>query len=45
MRMQAKLPRYDLSPLTIKIVTEFPMTPTGKISKAQLAEQMSPVSR
>jgi long-chain acyl-CoA synthetase len=41
--LQAKLPRYDLSPLTIKIVPEFPMTPTGKISKAQLAEQLSAV--
>jgi long-chain acyl-CoA synthetase len=39
--LQAKLPRYDLSPLTIKIVSEFPMTPTGKISKAQLAERLS----
>ena len=39
--LQAKLPRYDLSPLTIKVVPEFPMTPTGKISKAQLAEQLS----
>jgi long-chain acyl-CoA synthetase len=39
--LQAKLSRYDLSPLTIKIVPEFPMTPTGKISKAQLAEQLS----
>ncbi len=40
-RLQTKLPRYDLSPLIIKIVAEFPMTPTGKISKAQLAEQLS----
>jgi long-chain acyl-CoA synthetase len=39
--LQAKLPRYDLSSLTIKVVAEFPMTPTGKISKAQLAEQLS----
>lgn len=39
--LQAMLPRYDLSPLTIKVVAEFPMTPTGKISKAQLAEQLS----
>jgi acyl-CoA synthetase (AMP-forming)/AMP-acid ligase II len=39
--LQAKLSRYDLSPLTIKVVAEFPMTPTGKISKAQLAEQLS----
>jgi long-chain acyl-CoA synthetase len=40
-RLQMKLMRYDLSPLTLKIVPEFPMTPTGKISKAQLAEQLS----
>ena len=33
--------RYDFSPLTLKIVPEFPMTPTGKISKAQLAERLS----
>ena len=39
--LQAKLPRYDLSPLTIKIVSEFPMIPTGKISKAQLADRLS----
>jgi long-chain acyl-CoA synthetase len=39
--LQAKLSQYDLSPLTIKVVAEFPMTPTGKISKAQLAEQLS----
>jgi acyl-CoA synthetase (AMP-forming)/AMP-acid ligase II len=39
--LQAKLSHYDLSPLTIKVVAEFPMTPTGKISKAQLAEQVS----
>jgi long-chain acyl-CoA synthetase len=37
--LQGKLPRYDLTLLTIKVVTEFPMTPTGKISKAQLADQ------
>jgi acyl-CoA synthetase (AMP-forming)/AMP-acid ligase II len=42
-RLQAKLYQYDLSPLTIKVVAEFPMTPTGKISKAQLAEQLRPV--
>jgi long-chain acyl-CoA synthetase len=39
--LQAKLSRYDLAPLTIKVLAEFPMTPTGKISKAQLAEQLS----
>ena len=39
--LQAKLPHYDLTPLTIKVVAEFPMTPTGKVSKAQLAEQLS----
>jgi long-chain acyl-CoA synthetase len=40
-RLQTQLPRYDLAPLVIRIVPEFPMTPTGKISKAQLAEQLS----
>lgn len=39
--LQAKLSRYDLSPLTIRVIAEFPMTPTGKISKAQLAERLS----
>ena len=39
--LQGKLPRYDLTPLTIKIVAEFPMTPTGKISKAQLADRLT----
>jgi len=39
--LQTQLPHYDLAPLVIKIVAEFPMTPTGKISKAQLAEQLS----
>ena len=39
--LRATLPQYDLSSLTIKVVTEFPMTPTGKISKAQLAAQLS----
>jgi long-chain acyl-CoA synthetase len=39
--LQAKLSRYDLSALTIRVIAEFPMTPTGKISKAQLAEQLS----
>ena len=32
---------YDLSSLTIRIVDRFPMTPTGKISKAQLAAELS----
>lgn len=38
--LQASVP-YDLSLLTIKVVPAFPMTPTGKISKAQLVEQIS----
>ena len=29
---------YDLSPLTIKSVEAFPMTPTGKIAKAELRQ-------
>ena len=29
---------YDLAPLTVNVVAELPMTPTGKISKAELAE-------
>lgn len=32
---------YDLSRLTVKVVEAFPMTPTGKISKAQLAERLT----
>jgi acyl-CoA synthetase (AMP-forming)/AMP-acid ligase II len=32
---------YDLAPLTITIVEELPMTPTGKIAKAELAERAS----
>jgi hypothetical protein len=32
---------YDLSLFAIKILPEFPMTPTGKISKAQLSEQLT----
>jgi long-chain acyl-CoA synthetase len=32
---------YDLSPLIISIVAELPMTPTGKISKAELAARWS----
>jgi acyl-coenzyme A synthetase/AMP-(fatty) acid ligase len=31
--------RYDLSPLTLKSVASFPMTPTGKIAKAELRAQ------
>ena len=42
--LKANLPHYDLSPLTIKVVSEFPMTPTGKISKAQLVMQLSAAS-
>jgi len=29
---------YDLTPLTIKSVEAFPMTPTGKIAKAELRQ-------
>jgi long-chain acyl-CoA synthetase len=32
---------YDLAPLEIRVVSELPMTPTGKISKADLALQMA----
>jgi acyl-CoA synthetase (AMP-forming)/AMP-acid ligase II len=32
---------YDLAPLVVSIVAELPMTPTGKISKAELAAQWS----
>jgi non-ribosomal peptide synthetase component E (peptide arylation enzyme) len=39
--LQQKLPAYDLSILTLKVLPQFPMTPTGKISKSQLAEQLS----
>ena len=31
---------YDLAPLEVKIVSELPMTPTGKISKGQLLTQI-----
>jgi len=31
---------YDLASMAIKVVPSFPMTPTGKISKAQLIEQV-----
>ena len=37
--LQVRLP-YDLTSLNIRVVPKFPMTPTGKISKAQLAEQL-----
>jgi len=30
---------YDLAPLTLKSLPAFPMTPTGKIAKAELREQ------
>lgn len=30
---------YDLSPLTLKSLAKFPMTPTGKIAKAELRAQ------
>jgi acyl-CoA synthetase (AMP-forming)/AMP-acid ligase II len=36
---------YDLSPLQIRIVPTLPMTPTGKISKAALQEQMATEAR
>jgi long-chain acyl-CoA synthetase len=32
---------YDLTPLIVGVVTELPMTPTGKISKAELAARWS----
>jgi acyl-CoA synthetase (AMP-forming)/AMP-acid ligase II len=32
---------YDLAPLVVNIVEELPMTPTGKISKAELAARWS----
>jgi long-chain acyl-CoA synthetase len=31
---------YDLSPLTLKVVVAFPMTPTGKIAKSDLAASL-----
>jgi long-chain acyl-CoA synthetase len=34
----APLVLYDLTPLTIKSVASFPMTPTGKIAKAELRQ-------
>jgi acyl-coenzyme A synthetase/AMP-(fatty) acid ligase len=34
----APLVTYDLTPLTIKSVPSFPMTPTGKIAKAELRQ-------
>jgi long-chain acyl-CoA synthetase len=36
----AELP-YDLSPLTLKVVEAFPMTPTGKIAKSDLAASLA----
>ena len=38
----AELP-YDLSPLVVTVVEAFPMTPTGKIAKADLAAQLESV--
>lgn len=32
---------YDLTPLMVSVVAELPMTPTGKISKAELAARWS----
>jgi long-chain acyl-CoA synthetase len=37
-RAIAPLVPYDLAPLTIKSVAAFPMTPTGKIAKAELRQ-------
>lgn len=34
----APIVTYDLAPLTIKSVASFPMTPTGKIAKAELRQ-------
>jgi long-chain acyl-CoA synthetase len=34
----APLVPYDLAPLTVKRLPAFPMTPTGKIAKADLRE-------
>ena len=39
-RIEPALP-YDLSSLTIRVIDVFPMTPTGKISKAQLVTERS----
>ena len=36
----AELP-YDLSPLTLKVVEAFPMMPTGKIAKSDLAASLA----
>jgi len=32
---------YDLAPLEIRLVPELPMTPTGKISKGELAARVA----
>jgi acyl-coenzyme A synthetase/AMP-(fatty) acid ligase len=37
-RIASRVP-YDLAPLTLKSLTAFPMTPTGKIAKAELRER------
>jgi acyl-coenzyme A synthetase/AMP-(fatty) acid ligase len=34
----APLVPYDLAPLTIRSLSDFPMTPTGKIAKADLRQ-------
>ena len=34
--LAAPLVPYDLAPLTIKSLSSFPMTPPGKIAKAEL---------
>jgi long-chain acyl-CoA synthetase len=39
-RIEPALP-YDLSSLMIRVIDVFPMTPTGKISKAQLVTELS----
>jgi long-chain acyl-CoA synthetase len=36
---------YDLEPLTVTIVSELPMTPTGKIAKSELAAQAAQSGR
>jgi acyl-CoA synthetase (AMP-forming)/AMP-acid ligase II len=35
---------YDLAPLEIKVFEDLPMTPTGKIAKGDLAQQLASAS-
>jgi len=35
---------YDIAPLVVKVVTELPMTPTGKIAKGELAARLGAVA-